>query len=206
MARNKPTVTGETMAGNRVTRTQLAGMLGCSVSTIRKYEREFAAWLVTPPGVKGKPQAKVYEGEDVRTLSVIHQLRLADTSFADMKTGQLDEALESGQYEVMPEGAEGTQEGEEPQSSALVPMEKYALAMGKLQALDSELTRVLEERDKAQEELVAAERRAAAASATTDERNRLLERLERMEDKLDSVQEELQSERTKSWWDKLRKR
>ena len=190
----------------KITRRQLADMIGVKEGTLRKYEREFSAWLVSAPGQKGKPAAKTYEEEDIRTLYVIHQLRQANVSYQDMKAFALDEALESGQFEVMPDATERATEREEQQSTALVPVEQYAIVVGQLQATEREMERVLEERDKAQEALREAEKSAAAAAATSEERDRLLERLERMEGKLDSVQEELQSERMKGWWDKLRRR
>ena len=200
----------------KTTRKQLAEMLGISEGTVRKYEREFARWLVTPPGIKGKPKAKVYEEEDVRTLFVIHKMREANVSYQDMKAGELEEALASGAYEVeLQEAPKPSTEREEPQSSALVPVEKYALVVGELQATEREIERVLEEKKEERERLEAelkeerervieAEKTAAAAQATSEERDRLLERLERMEGKLDAVQEELQSERGKTWWDKVR--
>jgi len=189
------------MAKQSITRTELAEALGASVSTIRKYEREFSDWLDTPPGQPGSGKAKKYLESDVRKLQVIHFLRTEENvSYEDMKAGALDKALESGQLEFTPP-RQATQEDE---STALVPMEKYALVLGRLQTIEEERARLESELKAERERVLDAEKRAAAATATQEERDRLLERLESMEGKLDALNEELNSERAKSWWQKFR--
>jgi len=187
-----------------ITRKQLAEILGSSEGTIRKYERVFANWLKTPPGQKGRPIAKKYVDEDVRTLSVIDAMRKSGVSYADMSEGALDEALASGEYEV--EREESASQQEESTALDVVPIREYALVVGQLQATEREHERLLEELKEERQAKEDAIGRAAAATAVAEERDRLLERLDKLEEKLDVSQEELQSERAKSWWDKVRGR
>lgn len=146
----------------------LAQQLGCSYSTIRKYEREFAAWMVTPPGVSSQGVARVYLDADIKTLSAIHALRSGGVSFEDMKAGELDKALASGTWTHTPENVR-----EEPGTQAnasLVPLSQHVALLGKYQATEGELAAVSDERDRllaeleqTRERLLAAEKSASRA-------------------------------------------
>jgi transcriptional regulator with XRE-family HTH domain len=192
---------------NGLTRKQLAELLDISEGTVRKYERAFDAWLETPPGVKGRPVAKEFLDEDVRTLAVINAMRKEGVSYDAMLQGELDAALASGAYEVdmqnMQERPFDSQAGSE---LATVPAQQYALVVGQLQATEREYQRLREELETERQAHLEAVERAAAATAVAEERDRLLERLDKIETKLDAAQEELQSERAKSWWDKVRRK
>lgn len=193
---------------DRRTRAEIADMLGVSVSTIRKYEREFADYLEATPGVKGAGVPNLYSQHDVRVFLTIAQLRDEGVSYDDMLAGELADALDSGTIEFEPERA---QQRENDSQGAVIPVEQHALLVGKYQATQEELGRALatldtvrqllldverqaaERLDEVQRQLVDAERRAAAGEATKEERDRLLKRLEDVEAKLDAERERAQA-------------
>ena len=185
-----------------ITRAQLADMFGCSTALVKKYEDRFASWLTTPPGKKGVPVSKVFTEEDVRTLATIHAMRQSGVSYNNIED-QLDAALASGQYDVVmeEEGVEDTKSErfvpDEDPGGALVPAGQYALVLGRYQAKEEEVERLREELDQERQARLEAAERAAASSATSEERDRLLERLDKLE-------AQLEEERTKSWWRRLR--
>lgn len=156
-----------------VTRAELAKQLGCSYSTIRKYEREFGAWLKTPPGISSQGVARHYLAEDVKTLTAVHALRVAGVSFEDLKAGELDKALASATWTHTPEQV---REDEGAQANAgLVPLNQHVALLGKYQATEGELAAVSEERDRllaelerTRERLLEAEKSASRAEGELD--------------------------------------
>lgn len=167
-------------AQQTMTRAQIAGALGISISTLRKYERLFADYLSqsAKSGERGQGTANEYTREDWRALAAVHSLRQSHVSYEDIAAGALERALASGTFQ------EPEPEAPEEPETALVPASQYALVLGRLQATAEELERTLEERQALQIALVDAEKRAAAATARAEERERLEREIERLREEL----------------------
>ena len=58
-----------------LTRAQLAARIGYSVAVVRKWERLFADYVSSPPGVRGVARARLYGDDDVVLFGLIAQMR-----------------------------------------------------------------------------------------------------------------------------------
>lgn len=124
---------------SELTRAELAERLGLSVSALRKYEREFDAWLTSPPGVKGMSTPKVYNEHDVVILATIVAMRREGLPLDTVKL-QLDERLATATSEALPPPPELEDERR-------VAMTLYMDSIRQLEATEGELTAIRDERE-----------------------------------------------------------
>jgi DNA-binding transcriptional MerR regulator len=148
----------------QLTREEIAARLNLSVGTIRKWEKEFSRWLVTPPGIKGLGQKKVYAENDVLVFSIVYQARQEGLTIEQVKDA-LDARLATATRELIPDVPTAT--GEE---APRVGLQLYMDTIRALEATEGELSATREERDRLLEDLreerdarLDAEKRAASA-------------------------------------------
>lgn len=157
-----------------LTRAQLAQRIGYSQSVIRKWEKDFAEFVTSPPGIKGLAQARTYPTEDVILFATIAQLRSEGLSLDAIRNklpdrlaqarARLDEGL-AGAQDFLPVATEQQQ----------VALSLFLDTRAALDATEGELSATREERDhlrgrlrELEEALIDAERRAARAEGERD--------------------------------------
>ena len=161
-----------------LTRAQLAQRICYSSSVIRKWEKDFAEFVTSPPGQKGLAKARVYNLDDILLFGTIAQLRSEGLPLDKIRNllpdrlaqarARMDDALG-----VPPlDAALGEEEEAQP---ARVQLALYMDAVKALEATEGELSATREERDYLREQmeelraaLVDAERRAARAEGERD--------------------------------------
>lgn len=164
-----------------LTRAQLAQRIDFSQSVIRKWEREFAEFVTSPPGQKGLAQARVYPLADIVLFGVIAQLRREGFPLEKIRE-LLPERLAQARERLDEEGIDEGDERAQPIDNAPPDAEQQRVALTlyldvvkALEATEGELNATTGERDylrervaELEDKLVDAERRAAAAEAQRD--------------------------------------
>lgn len=161
-----------------LTRAQLAQRIGFSQSVIRKWEKVFAEFVTTPPGVKGLAQARVYNLDDILLFGSIAQLRSEGFSLEKIREllpdrlAQAHERLDEVLDDERAQPIDNTPPDAEQQRVALT---LYLDVVRQLEATEGSMRSMEGERDYLREQveelrgaLVDAERRAAAAEAQRD--------------------------------------
>lgn len=148
-----------------LTRAQLAQRIDFSQSVIRKWEREFAEFVTSPPGQKGLAQARVYPLEDIVLFGVIAQLRREGFAL-DRIRELLPERLAQARERLDEEWIEDD-EGAQPIDNTPPGAEQQRVAL----TLYLDVVKALEATE-------------GALNATTGERDYLRERVAELEEKL----------------------
>lgn len=160
------------------TRKQVAEWLDISVSTLRNWDSRFQAWLEAEPGQKGVATKKRYTANDLVIFATIKR-RLADgATFAEIET-TLDKdirgtvvnfAAEDGPASTGP--SSNLPAISERERNAIVQAqqarEELAMASGRLQAIEDERNRLLEELEDVRAKLDEFRERAAAAEMAAE--------------------------------------
>lgn len=129
-----------------VTRKVLAAKFNISVSTLRGWERQFSDWLDAPLGRFGNARKKMFTDDDVRVLATVARLRADDMLFDDIKQVLDAELVRTGDVEVQPEDVVA-------ENSAIVPLAEFMALSNRYEAIESELTVIVEERDMLREDV-----------------------------------------------------
>jgi DNA-binding transcriptional MerR regulator len=156
----------------RYTVRQVARHLKISDTSVRMWAREFAEFM-TPDANPPKGQQRAYDDSDVAVLGTIAALRSKLVEFDDIRA-----ELANG-VRVEPLDAPGAPL-ETPAGGDMPPRIGEAF-MSALTTLENQNNALLAQVSNLHERLLDAERRAAAGEAAASERDRLLERLERLE-------------------------
>lgn len=160
-----------------LTRAQLAQRIGFSQSVIRKWEKDFAEFVTSPPGQKGLAKARVYNLDDILLFGTIAQLRSEGfplDKIRDLLPDRLAQARERLDEAVGVPPVDAAL-GEEEAQPARVQLALYMDVVKALEATEGELSATREERDylrerlrELEEKLMDATGRAAAAEAQRD--------------------------------------
>jgi len=172
-----------------LTRSQVAARFGVSVSTVRTWQREFMDWLEAEKQEYGggRRKATQYTANDLLVFSVVHRLTKEGQRYKDIRE-RLDEELAGATLELPGETPED--EESEPGTS-MVPWHQYSATVAQLQGTEGKLEAIEDERNYLRERL-----------DTKDESHKGERSL--WKEELNEVKEQLDEERQKSWWQKLR--
>ena len=166
---------------DKLTRKEIAKRFDVSVSSVRVWQREFSDWLSVSKQRSGggRRTATKYDENDLLVFATIRRLTGQNLTY-DAIRQVLDKEIPLTSLPSKPENA--GDEGDEKPGTDMVPFSQYAAVVASMKESEGRLTATLEERDY------------------------LRERVEKLEDKLDDTRDQLDEERQKSWWAKLRGR
>ena len=177
-----------------LTRAQLAQRIDFSQSVIRKWEREFAEFVTSPPGQKGLAQARVYPLEDIVLFGVIAQLRREGFALDKIRE-LLPERLAQARERLDEEGIDEGDERAQPIDNTPPGAEQQRVAL----TLYLDVVKALEATE-------------GALNATSEERDYLRERVAELEEKLMDAtgraaraegERDMLAGRPASWWQRL---
>ena len=160
-----------------LTRAQLAQRIGFSSSVIRKWEKDFAEFVTSPPGQKGLAKARLYNLDDVLLFGTVAQLRSEGFPLDRIRELLPDRLAQARARvdEALGESPLDAALGEEEAQPARVQLALYVDTLRQLEATEGELSATREERDhlrgrlrELEEALIDAERRAARAEGERD--------------------------------------
>ena len=160
-----------------LTRAQLAQRIGFSSSVIRKWEKDFAEFVTSPPGQKGLAKARLYNLDDVLLFGTVAQLRSEGFPLDRIRELLPDRLAQARARvdEALGESPLDAALGEEEAQPARVQLALYVDTLRQLEATEGELKATTEERDhlrgrlrELEEALIDAERRAARAEGERD--------------------------------------
>lgn len=173
-----------------LTRKEVAARFGVSVSTVRSWQRNFGDWLEVEEQVYsgGRKKATTYSNKDLLVFTVVQRLTGPPDHLPYKKVKKrLDKELTTATLEVPKEELPPEDAGEP--GMAMVIWTQHAAVMADLEGVQGELKGV-------QGEL----------KAVKDERDWLREHHDKLDKERTDLQLQLDEERQKSWWQKLRGR
>ena len=124
-----------------LTRAQLAQRIGFSSSVIRKWEKDFAEFVTSPPGQKGLAKARLYNLDDVLLFGTVAQLRSEGFPLDRIRELLPDRLAQARARvdEALGESPLDAALGEEEAAPARVQLALYVDTLRQLEATEGEL-------------------------------------------------------------------
>lgn len=185
-----------------LTRKEVAQRFGVSVSAVRSWQRQFASWLEVEKQQAGggSRHATRYSEADMLVFATVQRLTSAGMNYDEVREALDDELTKT----TLPPPTEGTDEDEP--GTALVSWQQYASVVAQLQGTEGKLEATEGERDWLRDHVGKLEDRVDELQQKAWLDAAQSKQLSKLEARLNEVEQELEEESQKSWWQRLRGR